>query len=187
MNKNFFSKKTLAVILENKTLRTACILILLLVIITVVLTIINSGYSRKIEYNYIQIQDSQKQLTELQHIIDQEEEPIDNQAENRSFAPYDQIIPFISLLESLFAIIDPESKITIKNQEREIFINRYADYEISLRPGEKIDLFLKGLDQLYSLKYLTKITDLAATYKPDEAGEKNEIDLINLTIRLYFE
>jgi cysteinyl-tRNA synthetase len=187
MNKSFFSKNTAEVILKNKTLRTACILIVLLLIIIITLLFVKSSYASKIAYNQKQIQDSQKQVQALEKIINQNDATVTDETQGRSFATYDQIVPFISLLESLFSVIDPESKITVKNQEKEIFINRYADYEVSLQPKGKVDLFLKGLDELQNLKYLTKIIDFAINYGPSESNQKNEIQDITLTIRLYFE
>ena len=187
MNKSFFSKKTPEAIIKDKTLRTTAILITLLLIASAGLTYTNASFSKKIEANQKQIEDSKMQLIELQNIASNEEGPIDEKVINRSFAPYSEIVPFISLLESLFAIIDPDSKINVRNNEKGISINRYADYEVVLKPIGKMELFLKALDELHKSKYLTKIVNFNMNYAPKDAGGRNELSDVNLTIRLYFE
>jgi hypothetical protein len=62
-----------------------------------------------------------------------------------------------------------------------------ADYEVKLKPGEKMNLLLKALDELYKSKYITKVTQFDISYVPMEEGKENEIDEISIKIRLYFE
>lgn len=186
MNKSFFSKKTATIILQNRTLRILFSLMCTLVMILIILMIIRNSYGVKIAINQKQIGEAEAQLMELQKVIMGEEDVRDIKADTRSFASYDEIVPFISLLESLFAIIDPESKINVKNQEKEIMVNRYADYDVLLNP-EKADLFLKALDELHKSKYLTKIVSFNMNYAPGSSDNKNELQDVNFTIRLYFK
>lgn len=175
-------------IFQQKTFRVTILLSVVFVIISMILLGLNFSYHKKITSNERQIQDAQMQLRELQNIVSTEEAGDMNQRiMGRTFAPYDEIVPFIGLLESLFAIIDMKSNITVRDEEKQIFINRYADYEVRLNPGNKVDLFLKALDELYKSKYITKVTSFNINYSPDEKTSKNIIEDITLTIRLYFE
>lgn len=187
MNKSLFSKRTAQLIFQNRTLRTLFLLIALFLVMSLVLLFTGMSYSKKIEVNQIQIQDAETQLIQLQEIVTGTDDPATEKVNGRSFAPYDEIVPFIGLLESLFAIIDPESKINVKNEEKEIFVNRYADYEVQLKPAGKMSLFLRALDELHKAKYLTKIVSFNMNYTPEAQGKVNELQDVNLTIRLYFE
>ncbi|MFH0838350.1 MAG: hypothetical protein V1880_03745 [Patescibacteria group bacterium] len=180
-------KKIISFILQQKTLRVTMLLCIVFAIISLILFAVNSSYHGKITSNEGQIQDAKMQLTELTKSINEERAVIDQKIMGRTFAPYDEIVPFISLLESLFSIIDTESGITIKSEEKQILINRFADYEVKLKPGDKFDLFLKALDELYTSKYLTKITGLNINYSPRKEDQGNMIDEVSLNIRLYFE
>jgi hypothetical protein len=181
------NKKTIGMLLKQKTLRVTVLLIVIFALASLILLGVNNSLGKKIANNENQIQDIQIQLQELQQMTEEEVEKVDQRVEGRSFAPYDEIVPFISLLEGLFAIIDNESKITIKNEEEQILINRYADYEVNLNPGTKTDLFLKALNELHKSKYLTKVISFDINYAPDEKSSLNAIEDVNLTIRLYFE
>lgn len=174
-------------LLKQKALRVTVLLIVVFAIMSLILLGVNHSYREKITSNENQIQDIRMQLQELQKVIEEEEKIIDQRVSGRSFAPYEEIVPFISLLESLFAIIDNESRIAIKNEEDQILINRYADYEVNLNPGAKTDLFLKALNELYKSKYLTKVISFNINYAPDKEDSRNAIEDVSLTIRLYFE
>ncbi|MBU0705814.1 hypothetical protein KJ657_01285 [Patescibacteria group bacterium] len=187
MFKVISTEKILKFILQQRALRVTILLCVVFVIISITLFVVNSSYHGKITSNEEQIQDAQTQLTELRKTIGNEQEEIDQKIMGRTFAPYDEIVPYISLLESLFAIIDNESDITIKSEEKQILINRFADYEVKLKPGDKFDLFLKALDELYKSKYLIKITSFNINYSPQQEDHGNLIDDASLNIRLYFE
>lgn len=179
-------------ILQQKTLRVTILLIVILIVSCVALFATGYSFENKITENNKQIQDIQTQLKALQMaasepVAETEAEVTNEKIMGRALAPYDQIVPFISFLESLFGIIDKESKITIRDDENQIMINRYADYEVKLKPGEKMDLFLKALDGLYKSKYLTKITNFEINYSPAEDGKDSKVESINLVVRLYFE
>lgn len=182
------NRKTIGMILQQKTVRVTTALSLILILSCIALFGVTYSFNNKTAENTRQIQDVQAQLKSLQSAASEPvAEATDETISGRVLAPYDQIVPFISFLESLFAIIDKESKITIKNEENQIMINRYADYEVKLKPGEKMDLFLKALDGLYKSKYLTKVTNFEIDYSPTEDGKESKIEDIILVIRLYFE
>lgn len=188
MIKTSFSKKTIALALRQKIIRIMLILSLLLIVICAVLLAITFTYNNRIRANDAQISDVQTQLKNLQTEANATESAATQETlQERALAPYDQIVPFINFLESLFAIIDKDSKITIKDEENQIRINRYADYNVVLSPGDKLDLFLKALDGLYKSKYLTKIINFEISYSPTDDGKNTKISEIDLTIRLYFE
>jgi hypothetical protein len=164
------------------------LLSLSLAIICIALFSVSYSFDKKTNGNKTQILSIQSQIKQLQMIAGEpQSEAVDKEIAGRVLAPYDEIVPFISFLESLFAIIDKESKITIKDEEKQIMINRYADYGVELRPGEKFDLFLKALDGLYTSKYLTKIMSFNINYLPAKDNSSNKVENISLVIRLYFE
>lgn len=182
-----FNKKIIGLILKQKMLRVTLILSAIFIIIVITLVVFSQSYANKIASNQGQMQDIKMQLEELDEIVNEEEGVDDAKIGEHAFASYEEIVPFISLLESLFAIIDKESEILVRDKEGQILINRYADYEVKLKPGKKIDLFLKALNELHKSKYITKVTKFVINYVPDEEGDKNEMNEVNLTIRLYFE
>lgn len=187
MRSEVFNKKMIGLILEQKSLRISLLLSAALTIILITVIALNISFGNKVSANEKQIQDAQNQLTELEKIVNEEEGSMDPRIEGRIFAPYEEIVPYIELLESLFAIIDKDSKIIVRDKENEILINRYADYEVKLKPGNKINLLFRALDELHKSKYITKVTQFTINYMPVEEGGSNIIDEVSLTIRLYFE
>ena len=174
-------------IMQQKTLRVTLLLIVVFSVTLITLLILNYSYGSKVSANEAQIQDAKNQLTQLESIVNSEESEMDPRIVGHTFAPYTEIVPYIELLESLFAIIDKDSKIVVRDKENQIFINRYADYEVTLQPGNKMPLLIKALDELQKSKYITKITQFAINYTPSETGKKNVVNEVSLTIRLYFE
>ena len=187
MNKKLFEKKWIGLITRDKILRIAAILIILLMILTLVLISIESSYQKKIDSNLMQINDAELQLNKLEASLKLEEDSRDKRAIGRSFAPYEEIIPFISLLEDLFGLIDNDAKVVIRDNEKQIYINRYADYEVTISPKQNIPLLYRALNELHKSEFLTKVTDFNMTYEEDENTKANKLKEINLTIRLYFE
>lgn len=182
------NKRIIGLVLRQKTVRVALLLSGILLVVCIGLFSFSYSFNKKIAENDTQILDIQNQLKNLQMVASQPDPEITEEAiKDRVLAPYDQIVPFISFLESLFAIIDKDSKITIKNEEDEIMINRYADYEVRLQPRDKMDILLKALDGLYESRYLTKITNFDVKYVPTEDEIGMEIGEISMVVRLYFE
>ncbi|MBU0727774.1 hypothetical protein KKA95_03755 [Patescibacteria group bacterium] len=104
---------------------------------------------------------------------------------DKAFAGYDEVIPFIALLESLFSIIDQKADITIKSKENQIFLDHFADYTVNLEIDNNAELFFKAFDELYNSRFITRITSFALNYKTMETGGHNELKEAEFTIRLY--
>ena len=188
MTKKPLNKKIIGLIFQQKIIRITLLLNLILAITCLTLFVFGHSFEKKIADNNKQIQDTKVQIEELKKIVNEEDDTVEpTETEDHVFASYEEIVPFINLLEDLFSIIDEESQILLKDTENQIIINRFADYEIKLKPGNKLDLFLKALDELYKSKYITKVTQLQTTYAESGPNKKNTISAINLTIRLYFE
>ncbi len=177
----------IGLILQQRALIVPLLLSAILFIIIIALVTLNFSYNKKIGTNEKQIQDIQMQLDSMEKIVAEEDDDAYEKIDGRALTPHQEIVPFINLLESLFAIIDKESKILVRDSENQILINRYADYEVTLNPGDKMDLFLKALNELQKSKYITKVTQFLINYVPNKGEGGNVIDVINLTIRLYFE
>ncbi len=187
MFKNLLNKKMIGLVLQQKSLRLSLLLSGVLFIILIALIITNFTFSKRVTNNENQILDIKTQLEELDKIASEDEITIDPRVEGRIFAPYDEIVPYVSLLESLFGIIDEESTITIKDKENQIYINRYADYEIRLSPKNRMPLLIKALEELHKSKYISKVTNFSISYSPNKEESGNEVRDVMLTIRLYFE
>lgn len=134
-----------------------------------------------------QILDTQKQISNLQGTISNDDEPISEEITQRRFAPYEDIVPFIGLLENLFGLIDSKAQITIKDEERQILANRYADYEVKLSIGNKKNVLFKALDELYRSKYLTRVMSFNMRYSTLKDQEGSALEEVTFVIRLYFE
>jgi len=181
-------KKSANLIVNNRMLRVTTALTILFLAISITLGTVSRSYADKIASNESQIQTARFEIKKLQEIAMMSDSIYeDNLSMGKRFAPYSEIVPYINLLESLFAIIDPNSKIDIKNEEKQIFINRFADYEVQLEIGTRKDIFFKALDELHKSKYLTRIIDMNMNYTPDENGENNKLNKVDLTVRLFFE
>lgn len=187
MNKKFLEKKWIKLMIQDRILRLCIILILSFGILIIILLSTGSSYKKKVDLNLQQIADAELQLTKLEAALQLQEKSRDNRVIGRNFAPYEEIIPFINLLENIFGLIDRETKVTIKDNEKNIYINRYADYEVTLSHEANLPLLYKALDELQKSQFLTKTTSFNMKYKEDEKEKTNEIDEITLTIRLYFK
>lgn len=187
MIKGILNRKMIGLIMQQKTLRVSLLLIFIFSVILIALVLLNLSFSNKVSANESQIEDAKNQLTQLENIVNTEEQTSDPRIAGRLFAPYDEIVPYIELLESLFGIIDKDSKIIVRDKESQIMINRYADYEVTLKPGNKMELLFKALDELHKSKYITKVTQFVINYAPAEEGTANVVDEVSLKIRLYFE
>ena len=178
--------KSLAIIVKNKTLRIFGILCTTFLILCIILASLSYSWSEKIKINNSQIELSQKKLSDLQYLVNADvTTDEDNLLETKFFAQYEEVIPFITFLESLFSIIDPNAEITIKSNEKQIFIDHFADYTINLKTNTKKELFFKALDELYNTQYITKLTAFTMNYKPVEEGKNNELFEVEFSIRLF--
>ncbi len=179
--------KTLRIILKNKTLRIFGVLCTAFLILSIILASLSYSWFEKITNNNSQIEISQKKLSDLQYLVnaDAEEEDDDSILETKFFAEYEAVIPFITFLESLFSTIDPEAKIALKSNEKQILIDHFADYKINVDTSTKKDLFFKALDELFNTQFITKLTAFTMNYKPIENGEKNELYEVEFDIELF--
>jgi hypothetical protein len=190
MNNHLFTKQTGKIILKNKTLRVMALSCAVFVLLSIIFLFMYSSYRQKIADNDIRIEQAQQTLANLQYLATLEKQEAGDTIENslfakKSFVGYEEVIPFISMLESLFTMIDPKAEITIRSQEEQIFTDHFADYSVRLKIDDKKELFYKALDELYNSRFVTKITDFTMQYKAAEESNKNEFSEIEFIIRLY--
>ncbi|MBU0577991.1 hypothetical protein KJ742_06600 [Patescibacteria group bacterium] len=187
MANHILSKKTGKLILKKRVLRILTLLNVVFLIVSIVFLSLFLSYYKKVKENETKIVQTQQTLADLQYLVEIDfNGQIDSDIlDEKSFAQYDEVIPFITLLESLFSVIDPQADITIKSQEKQIFIDHYADYRIVLDMNEKKDLFLKALDELYNSSFITKITSFTMNYRQDDDGLTHKLNEVDFVIRLY--
>jgi len=108
--------------------------------------------------------------------------------EKKSFASFEDVIPFIAYLEKLLSPIDPEAQITIKSPEGQIYLDHFADYAVHFKliPGKK-ELLMKALEQLYDSRFIVKNLSFTMLYSPMEESEKNEFQEMLMSLRLYLK
>jgi len=187
MNNNKL-KKIANAVLKNTIIRIMLLLTVLFVVIGGTLILTTFAFQNRLGSVESQILDTQKQIDNLQNTINTEEtKPHDEKIIQRQFAPYEEIVPFISLLENLFGLIDPKAQISIRDEERQILANRYADYQVRLKIGNKKTVLFKALDQLYQSKYLTRIMSFNMEYSTIKDKNESVLDEADFIIRLYFE
>lgn len=178
--------KTLSIILKSKTLRVFSILSITFLILSITLASFAHSYENKIKTNDTKVQLTQKKLSDLQYLVNIETESDDDEIlELKSFATYEEVIPFITFLESLFAIIDPNSEVTLKSNEKQIFIDHFANYKVNLETGTKKELFFKALDELHNTQFITKLMGFTMNYRPTENNGGNELYEVEVDIRLF--
>lgn len=180
-------KKITSAVLKNTIIRIMLLLTVLFLVIGGTLILTTFAFRSRLESVENQILDTQRQIDNLQNTINVQEEPLDEEIIQRQFAPYEEIVPFISLLENLFGLIDPKAQINIKDEERQILANRFADYQIRLKVGNKKAILLKALDELYESRYLTRIMTMTMGYTSAKEENESTLEEVNFIIRLYFE
>jgi hypothetical protein len=190
MNNHLFTKKTGKIILKNRMLRTLSLLCAVFVLFSIIFLFMFFSYRQKIADNDIKIEQAQQTLANLQYLATLEKQGVGDTIETslfakKSFVGYEEVIPFIAMLESLFTMIDPKAEITIRSEEEQIFTDHFADYYVHLKIDDKKELFFKALDELYNSRFVTKITDFNMQYKAAEDSDKNEFSEIEFIIRLY--
>jgi len=173
-------------ILKNKVLRTLVLLNLILSFLFIILMITYFSFGRQIKLQEKSIEQNLKIVESLENTIEENQGVLDDDLfQKKSFADFDEVIPFIAFLEPLLFTIDSETKINIESTEQQIISNRYADYHIRLAINQKKDLFSKVLDELYKSHFLIQIIDFRMNYK--EREEINTLDEIDFIIRLYLK
>lgn len=181
--------KILPIVKKNKMLRTLSLLSIVFLVITVALIVIAFSYGEKTQANQSEIEKNLATFENLQSLIQQESGTSAKNAllQKKSFAEYEEVIPFITFLENLFAVIDPKVEITIKSHENQIFMDHFADYQIRLKAGQNKELFFKALEELYESRFITHMLNFEMDYKPTEDGKFNQLSQIEFVVRLFLK
>ena len=189
MIKKISPNKIWKIILKSKPLRVLSFLCAVFIAFILIFVTIGNIYSNKIIASQSEIEQTKNTITSLQSIVDPGKDgEIDNELlEAKQFSDYQEVIPFITYLEGLFTAVDPKAELTIKSREEQIFIDHYADYRVSLKIGQKKDLFFRAFDELYNSQYITHLTNFAMRYKPSENSEITQLSDAEFTIRLFLK
>lgn len=177
--------KILPLVKKNKMLRTLSLLSVAFLVITGVLIVIAFSYEEKTQANQSEIEKNLTTLENLQTLI--QEDPESDSSPKKSFAEYEEVIPFITFLENLFAVIDPKVEITIKSHESQIYIDHFADYQIRLKIGENKKIFFKALEELHESSFITHVLNFELDYKPEENEKLNQLSQVEFVIRLFLK
>jgi len=170
------------IILKRKSLRVFGFLSVIFILLTIASVVADNSYKNKNIANRNEIQQTKDTLMNLQLLAAKDDEL----SQFKEFAEYEEVIPFITYLESLFTMVDPKAELTIRSQEKQIFIDHFADYKIILKIGAKKDLFFMALDELYNSRYINKLINFTMNYKPDE-DNASQFTNAEITIRLYLK
>jgi hypothetical protein len=176
-------------IIKKKILRVLSSLILICVLFIVISLGIGNHFKNKIIAGKNEIEKNTKLLSELQNLAKGKpsKKAGDDTISKKQFAEYDEVVPFITFLESIFTLIDPGIQISIKSGDEAISINHFADYKISLKTDQKKELFFKALDELYNSSFITKFMDFSIGYKTMGEGEAAQLSDVNFTVRLFLK
>jgi hypothetical protein len=189
-------RKQWEVIKSSHWLRTLLMINIAFIIILFILIYFVFVYSGKIAGNNIKIQDNLTKYAALQESVNAggdsaSGEVLTESAEifsKKSFADFEEVVPFVAYLESLFTPIDPSAELNISSNEDQIYTNRYADYEIRLQNlGDKFKPVYRALNALYDSRFVTNISYFRVLYTPPEDGSKNKFDNLEFTIRLFLK
>jgi hypothetical protein len=190
IGKNKFTKSVI-IIIHNKLLRVIGLLNLIMIFGVIALCVINYSYNNKIQASMNEIQTS-KQLEQSLKAVAQPAEIAQVQQDEtsiltkKSFAKYEEVIPFVAILENLFSAIDQESEISLKSKEDEMYVNHYADYTASLKmDSDKKLLFFQVFDELYNSQFITDVIDFSISYSPESESNPSELNRAEIIIRLY--
>jgi len=188
MKSNLSYIKVFKIVMQKRILRVLSALCVAGFIISIILVSVSLAYNHKIDANDQTIEKAQDQLSKLQLLVAQSNQDVGKETiGNKDFASYDEVVPFIGLLESLFSIIDKDASILVKTPEEQIFMDHFADYEVNLKINNNKELFLKALDQLQSSRYITRIMSFNLNYKPETEGNSNTLKDVLFVLRLYFK
>lgn len=188
MDKKFI-KKIINITKKDTVLRTLFLLISIFLILIIIFLAFSSSYKGKINNNLKNIDLNIKTLSQLEQIIavDQVNNINEEIALNKKFANYNQVVPFITYLEDLFSIIDPNAVILVKSLESQIFSDHFADYTITFKVNDNMESMFSILDILYKSEYILKLINFKMDYEQLETEEKtiNYLSEVYIKIRLY--
>lgn len=189
MKKNLLTKMG-SIIGGNKLLRIPTILNVALICLFFIFLFANFSYKEKIVLNLDEVQKNEKTLEDLKRVADEKgdhrpETYID--VDEKAFAPFEEVIPFITFLENKFLPIDPTAEITVKSRDEQIPIDHYADYSVRLKINKQKDRFFVVVDELHYSNFITKVLNFKMQYETDHESKQNRLAKAELVIRLYLE
>ena len=172
-----------------RTLRTLSLLLFIFLVSTLTMAGLNVSYRDKIEVNQSEVSKNLQTLNQFQQMVDQEEEVhfASDLFQKKSFANYDEVIPFIALIENLFSTIDPKAEVTVRSQESQIFMDHYADYEVSVKIDGNVEALYKVLDEINDSRFITNLLEFTLDYKPVGEGQLNQMKIAQFSIRLFLK
>lgn len=180
----------LTIIKKSKILRTLNILMFLLLFLSIVLFISNKDISKKIKLNKKTMDENTIQLQTLKNIADSSlgyDTPDEELLNNKNFAAFEDVIPFISYLEELLQPIDEEVSVLVKAKEDQIIFDRYADYTVNIQLHNKLEQFYEAIKKLNNSHFILNITNININYKPSFSDDSNVLSEITLKIRLFLK
>ena len=169
-------------------LRTLSLLCGLFLFLAIILLSVNTSFGSKIKASENIIAQNDQMILSLQKLALQSGgQDIDiSLFQNKSFAEYGDVIPFIPYLEKLLSEADPQAEVAIRSDEDQIFLDHFADYRISLKVQNKEKLF-KAMDELHNSRFIAKILNFSMNYKPVTENGRNEFTDAEFTVRLYLK
>lgn len=172
---------------NKKILRTLSLLSAIFLISNLTLVGLNMSYGDKIEINQSEVERNLQTLNQFQQLVEQKEEVhfASNLFQKKSFANYDEVVPFIAFIENLFSAIDPKAEVTIRSQESQIFMDHYADYEIGVKVDGNVEALYKVLDVINDSRFITNLLRFSLDYKPVGEQQLNQMKIAQFSIRLF--
>jgi len=184
-------KKMAEMVRKNRWLRVLLVLGILFLLFTIVFTYYFFIYRNRGEMLYADIEKNKASYTSLEAILNTKEaapkDSKENYSDKKAFADYEEVVPFISLLESLFSTVDHKAEITVKSREEQILTDHFADYNVNLKITQNKDLFFKALDELYNTRYIAKWMSFNVHYKTLENGTQNDLAEAEFVVRLFLK
>ncbi len=178
------------IIKTSKILRSLNLLIALLIILIAVSAAFTLSYRNKYQANQEEILENEQAYENLQKVARADIRAFeeDDVFLKKSFADYEEVVPFIAFLESLFSVIDPEAEIVIKSTEKQIFVDHFADYTVQMNiDEERKELLYKAFDELKKSRFITNLMEFEMDYKPVGEGEVNRLDRVGFSVRLFLK
>jgi len=160
-----------------------------MVILTIVSISFNLSYRSKYQSNQDEILKNEQAYQNLQAVAQADVQALaeDDVFLKKSFADYEEVVPFIAFLESLFGVIDPKAEIIIKSKEEQIFLDHFADYTVQMEIRDTEDLLYKAFDELEDSRFITNLMNFEMNYKPVGDEGLNSLDNVEFTIRLFLK
>ncbi len=166
-------------------LRSLTLLILLLIIAIGTLGATFLSYEGKVELNREEIASNETLLKSLEAIALKEVVAEDETLGRKTFAEYEEVVPFISYIEGVFSEVDPKAEVSVRSKQEQIFIDHFADYIVRLKIDQNIDQLKGALEELNQSRYIINTLKLNMNYKPTGDEQLNYLNQVEFTIRLF--